>query len=445
MKNFAPRYAASARRCFSFLILICCLAVSSPAQSLDRIERERGKQMLNTIKGDIKKNYYDPTFRGKDLDSHFKNAEAKIDKAASIGQVLGIIAQALIDFDDSHLFFNPPPLATKVDYGWNMKMIGDECFIYAVRPGSNAAAQGVKEGDKIIALDGFKPTRREMWKVNYYYNALSPRAGLQLVLQSPDGKQRQVDVKSKVTQGRRTLNLTGSDGGIGVNDYIRELEDREYLTRHRFKDFGSVYVWNMPTFDLTEQQIDDVMSKAQGKNGIVIDLRGNGGGYETTLKRLIGHFIDREIQVAELKGRKNMKPLIAKPIGKQFTGKLIVLIDSESGSSSELFARVMQIEKRATVIGDVSAGAVMRALHYAHEMGGNTIVPYGVSVTDADAVMADGKSLEHRGVTPDELMLPKGEDMAAKRDPVLARAISLAGMRIDAAQAGALFPVEWKH
>ena len=64
--------------------------------------------MLKTVKEDIKKNYYDPTFHGVDLDAHFKEADDKIKQATSLGQMFGIIAQALIEFDDSHLYFVPP-------------------------------------------------------------------------------------------------------------------------------------------------------------------------------------------------------------------------------------------------------------------------------------------------------------------------------------------------
>ena len=58
--------------------------------------------------------------------------------------------------------------------------------------------------------------------------------------------------------------------------------------------------------------------------------------------------------------------------------------------------------------------------------------------------MSDGQSLEHVGVVPDELLLPTAEDLASKRDPVLARALNLAGAKVDDAKAGMLFPVEWK-
>ena len=151
------------------------------------------------------------------------------------------------------------------------------------------------------------------------------------------------------------------------------------------------------------------------------------------------------MKIGDLKRRKETKPLIAKTRGDQvFTGKVVVLVDGESGSAAELFARVVQLEKRGTVIGDRSAGAVMRAREFPHTLGVDTIVPYGVSITDADIIMSDGKSLEHLGVTPDEIKVPTASDLAAGRDPVLAYAASLLGTSITADKAGTFFPLEWR-
>jgi C-terminal processing protease CtpA/Prc len=58
--------------------------------------------------------------------------------------------------------------------------------------------------------------------------------------------------------------------------------------------------------------------------------------------------------------------------------------------------------------------------------------------------MADGKSLERVGVTPDEVVLPSAEDLAAQRDPALSRAAALVGVQLTSERAGALFPVEWR-
>jgi len=119
------------------------------------------------------------------------------------------------------------------------------------------------------------------------------------------------------------------------------------------------------------------------------------------------------------------------------------LIDSKSGSAAELFARVIQLEKRGVVIGDVTQGAVMEAKHYEEKAGVDTVIFYGASVTEWDLVMSDGKSLEHVGVTPDEILLPSPHALANGRDPVLAHAVEMLGVKITGEEAGKAFPYEW--
>jgi C-terminal processing protease CtpA/Prc len=65
------------------------------------------------------------------------------------------------------------------------------------------------------------------------------------------------------------------------------------------------------------------------------------------------------------------------------------------------------------------------------------------AITDADLTMTDGKSLEKVGVTPDELVLPSAADLAAGRDPLLARVVQLAGGKMSPETAGQLFVYEW--
>jgi len=127
-----------------------------------------------------------------------------------------------------------------------------------------------------------------------------------------------------------------------------------------------------------------------------------------------------------------------------FTGRIIVLIDSESASASEVTARVLQLEKRATVIGDRSAGAVMTSRIFSHTLGGElggvvSVAFWATSITVGDVRMSDGQSLENVGVTPDEVLLPTAADLAANRDPVLARAITVLGGSMTPEEAGRFY------
>jgi C-terminal processing protease CtpA/Prc len=205
-------------------------------------------------------------------------------------------------------------------------------------------------------------------------------------------------------------------------------------------------VWKMPEFgNISKDQLDEIMDKAKRHKALIIDMRDNGGGEEELMLRLLGNLFDHDVKIGDIKRRKETKPLIAKTRGKDvFNGQLVMLVDSGSGSAAEITARVVQLEKRGTILGDQTAGAVMRSRGYDHQMGADTVVFYGASVTDADIVMTDGKSLENVGVTPDTISLPTGAEMRSLFDPVLSKAAELVGVKLEPAKAGAMFPVKWK-
>jgi len=431
--SLKPRCASlrAALNAFVFcLAFVCLLSVSGHAQSLDRIERERVDQMLQRLKADLEEHYYDPKYHGLDLDARFTAAREKLKQATSLGQALGIAAQTLLDLNDSHTFFLPPSRPGIVDYGWEMQMIGDKCYVVAVRPKSDADKVGLKPGDLVISVENFKPVRKDLWKMMYYFYALSPRRGLHIVVQSPGGEPRELDVPAKVREG---------------NILDDNLVRKEGPRRHRFFKEADVAVWKMLSFDLEEPEVDGKVGGIDSSKTLILDLRGNGGGYELTLVQLLGHFFDRKVKVGDIKRRTEVKPLHSNKLGgTPYQGKVIVLIDSESASASELFARTIQLDKRGIVLGDRSSGSVMRSKRHVHEIGAFGVVFYGASITDADVIMTDGSSLEHVGVIPDELLLPTAEDLAATRDPVLARALELAGLKMSSEKAGTLFPIEWK-
>src|SRR5262249_11127564 len=215
-------------------------------------------------------------------------------------------------------------------------------------------------------------------------------------------------------------------GSLDFMDLVRESENEDRLNRHRYFELGDdLFIWKMPRFDLNENEVDNMISKVKKRKGLILDLRGNPGGRVDTLEWLLAHFVDGSVKLADEKGRKETKPLMIKPRANPYKGKVVILIDSRSASAAELFARMAQLEKFGTVTGDRSGGAVMESRRHPLQMGTDTVLLYGVSITSADLIMSDGKSLERNGVAPDEVLLPTPADLAAGRDPVLSRAAAL--------------------
>jgi C-terminal processing protease CtpA/Prc len=411
------------------------------SQQRSNFERDRALIMLDTVAADVRKHYYDRSFHGIDWDAKVAETRQKIKQETSLNMSLAHIAQALLALDDSHTFFVPPQRPYRHDYGFQTEMIGDKCFIIRVRPGSDAEAEGLKPGDEVVTLEGFRPDRDNLWKMDYRYNLVRPEASLRLVLRDVQGQERQVDVLAKFHELPRVKDVTGN----GIWSVILDVEREQHQMRARTEEVGDeLLILKLPAFFFDQSEIDSLIDKARKHQALIVDLRGNPGGAVDTLKYLVGGIFEDEVKIADRVGRKESKPEVAKSTGRRaFGGKVIALVDSKSASAAELFARVLQLEKRGVVVGDHSSGSVMEAKEYSYTSGEDTVVFYGASITASDLIMSDGKSLEHSGVTPDEIVLPTASDLASGRDPVLSRAAALLGAKLTPEDAGKLFPYEW--
>jgi C-terminal processing protease CtpA/Prc len=426
--------------CLTFLLVTFLTAplVSLLArQNFTKIDREDDRAMLRDALDAIKKHYYDPKFHGLDLDKLYAQYDQKMQAAQSNHEAFRIIAGFLENLDDSHTFFEPPSHVNSVDYGYIMQMIGDNCFVTRLRPGTDAETK-LHPGDQILKREGYAVTRKDIWTMQYYFQDLDLVGQSVLDLQDPSGQQRHIEVKASVREGSKIAN--NDFWHLSVVD-----EDQIHAMRDRIVEKGDVTIWKMSWFfddDLTIEQHFDVVRKHPS---LILDLRGNPGGNEEVLAKMLGYLFDHDVKIADRVTRKDTKPLIAKTRGGGgvFSGKLIVLVDSDSASAAELFARVIQLEKRGVVLGDRSSGKVMEARVWQYQQGGDTVKFYNFEVTEADLIMKDGNSLEKNGVIPAETLLPTAADLAAGRDPVLSGAAALLGVTLDPVEAGKMFPYEW--
>ena len=199
-----------------------------------------------------------------------------------------------------------------------------------------------------------------------------------------------------------------------VRDKVK-LEDRAAKLEIESPETGDyagrkLGVINIPGFyngltDDTKKLIDE--AKQADVEGIVIDLRGNGGGSLSEAISLTGLFIDKGPVVQILDHRKR-RDINGDRDGKvYYDGPLVVMVDRYSASASEIFAAALQDYQRAIVVGEntYGKGTVQhhRALqmypfdNYDNELG-------SVQFTIAKFYRINGGSTQLRGVSPDLIM-----------------------------------------
>jgi len=137
--------------------------------------------------------------------------------------------------------------------------------------------------------------------------------------------------------------------------------------------------------------------------------------------------------VGDLHMRTGSKKFVAKPSRDHFSGRIFLLVDSETASAAEIFARILQLQGKAVVIGDRTAGAVMAANIFLYD-------EVAASITVSDFTLYNGERLEDVGVTPDILAITPAQHIAAGTDPVLSLALLRAGARISPQTATRILP-----
>ena len=427
-----------------FLFLFCLVQLSdvSFGQKLDRIERELAETMLKNVSDDVYKNYFDPTLHGLDWDSRVNEAKANIGNSRDMAEANAQIEGLFELLHDSHTAFIPPRNLITVDYGWRFKIIGNHTYVTEVRAGSDAEKKGVHPGDEVLTINGFRVDRASAPMLQYAMNVYVPRSSVDVTLREPEGKALDLRLIASLTKHSAVAGLGGSSWYS--NEVRIRAEDARKEAQAEYMELSpDLAVIRIPAFSQIGYDVDDLFAKVRSHKMLIIDLRGCPGGTVPSLHAFLGHIFNHDVSVGKLVERGKVTPQTVRETKKNaFLGDLIVLVDSETASAGEIFARVVQLQERGTILGDHTSGRTMESIFMPHKTGINPVYYYGAFVTIADTVMADGKSLEHIGVEPDRTFLPTPADMSAHRDPVLSYAANLLGIQLTPENAAKLFARE---
>jgi carboxyl-terminal processing protease len=159
---------------------------------------------------------------------------------------------------------------------------------------------------------------------------------------------------------------------------------------------------------------------ARGSQKIILDLRGNGGGYVSAAQDVLSYWLDNQV-VLEEKGRWTGDSSLKSSRGKAKLAdiKTTVLIDGGTASASEIVAGALREYGKAQLVGakTYGKGSVQKTV----DLGKGEIL----KVTIAKWYTPQGVNLNEGGLEPDEAVELTIEDLNANRDPQLDRAKNL--------------------
>lgn len=405
------------------LLGVANLSAADSAPRLSDYQRESGQLMLKKVRRDIEEHHFDRNLKGVKLDELVAAASARIAQAQSNTEVFRAIVGVTRAFGDSHTRFLPPRWGFGVNYGWLALPAGKGCFIYHVVPGSDAERRGVRIGDQLLAINGAAVSADTLRAWQYLLFAVEPLRSLRLTLVSPGGEPREVEIATKIIERERTLDLRRD-----FNVLIRESEDREVRGRNHYEEFDGALVWRLKSFS-SDEEITEGLKMIRGHDRLVLDLRGNPGGAVSQVLRVIAVLLGGDSKFGVKRMRDKTEPLVAELRRETpWKGKLMVLIDRRSASGAEMVAAAVQQNGRGLLLGDRTAGAVQESRAFTEKVGVDQMVFFAVQVATSEIELEGGRKIEGVGVTPDFLMPLTGADIAARRDPVLARALKQLGV-----------------
>lgn len=209
-------------------------------------------------------------------------------------------------------------------------------FTYIIEPyeGKPAFNAGLRAGDKILEIDGHVMKGEKSDDVSSK-------------LRGPKGSV--IEVKVERNGEIKTFKFTRDEIEIPVVPYYGMLDESiGYISLNTFL--------KQTVTDEIKKAIIDL--KSQGMKELIMDLRGNGGGFLNQAVSLVNLFVDKGTLVVSTKGRLESEVFSYvtqnEPLDKDIP--VAILIDENSASASEIFAGTMQDLDRGVVIGKTSFG-----------------------------------------------------------------------------------------
>ncbi len=278
----------------------------------------------------------------------------------------------------------------------------DYAYVLQIRRGGPAEKAGMRIHDRITRINGAAAIDDTIGDLAYaFFDEAVPTATL--TVQTPGGKPRQITLaKARVTDS--------------VQIDARMLPGK--------KRIGYVAI---PSFDgdgvaASVRAAMGDLAKAGAFDGLVIDVRLNGGGSLDELASTLGLFTSGDFgKLLDRAGVGEALTATAENIGNSQKAPIVVLTGVRTASAGEILAGALQAKKRAKVVGQRTEGNVETIV--AHDLPDGSVL----WLAEKRFTLPDGRSWEGDGLTPDKAVDAEWDSYTEETDPYLKAALDILG------------------
>jgi len=380
---------------------------------------------FNVVWRTVYETYFDPTFGGVDWLAVREKYRVRLAGIAENGQLLRLLQEMLGELRRTHFsivprkaaVFNPSERVRIGTTGAEVAFVEGGVAVTEVRPGSTGASAGMRPGDRITRVDGIElsstlselvkagisESRSRLYVTQFVESRLGAAVGTKVKLDvtapGAGAEPRQITVACGANDGQWSEPI-GYFPSMPIRcDARRDPDGVAYL---RFNIFVPPVM----------KQVRALLRQLRPGDGLIVDLRGNGGGISTMASGICGWLCRDEFVLGAMHQRQGLAELDVYPQTGIFDGPLAILVDGRSASTSEILAAGLKERHRARLFGELTAGAALPSVFKSLPTG--DLFQFAV----ADVTTPSGALLEGNGVAPDEVVLRTRADLEAGRDPV---------------------------
>ncbi len=366
----------------------------------------------------VRDGFYDPAMNGVNWDSVAAVFRPEAMAAARSAPFHEVLARMLATLGVSHtVVLSPERLAAESARrpGWTgveARRVGDDWVIWRVAPGSPGARARLRPGDVLDSIAGRSAgsiagaANRPWLKANDSLRAAT--AAVNEALAGDRGLLVHVVARDTLDRARAVDMKAAAYPGPSVR--IGNLPPARALFEVRRLDGDWGYIRFTAFVPALRGRLDSAIRGMRDAPGLIIDLRGNPGGYDALGDHIASLLVREPRVLTETRTRHGERVDRARPEEHGYGGPVVILLDGLSASAAEQFAAPLQELGRALVAGEHSAGADLEAAVVALPTGGALMYPMGQPRT------ASGRVIEGVGVAPDvlahlsRLALARGHD-----------------------------------